>query len=443
MMIISQGSYPMFKKFALLIMCALSLTGVLSVQAQTTLQDVPLQAAGLWQNNLYVYGPLDTLSLITNEPGNFKNPVWHGNTLAYLQLDENYLGDLWVSVDMQAPVLLAADLDTLYPISFTSDGLLLYAMVNPNNNTNSGNDYLFDLFTIAPVSGAVPILIGSFGNEEMAIGCGGGSSLPTDWQRWEEVGFGGQSVVLQMTAYGILHSMDCVGERTGLLDLATGRDVELGQSFAIAALSPDGSMLAGRIGNRAATESAQLATIDLSNFTVQTYETADIPDQVAWSADGASLFYSTQQMLDTLIPVTDSEREALRNSGVIEPVSPSTVGFPTFSVGIRRFDLASGDDSIIYQGSEDVFSIGRMFGLADKDVLVFTQIPNLQAWITAIAAGQFNSNGDVNSRQEQIATVPVSVFALNLGTQQLTTINVGVNLYTPNIAAISPSMGSN
>jgi hypothetical protein len=92
---------------------------------------------------------------------------------------------------------------------------------------------------------------------------------------------------------------------------------------------------------------------------------------------------------------------------------------------------------MIYQGTDDAFSVGRMFALSDKDVLVFSQIPNLQAWIAAIASGQFDLNGAIDTRQEQIATVPVSVFALNLGTQQLTTINVGVSLYTPNLAAPS------
>jgi hypothetical protein len=102
-------------------------------------------------------------------------------------------------------------------------------------------------------------------------------------------------------------------------------------------------------------------------------------------------------------------------------------------VGIRRFNLASGEDTPIYQGGEDAFSIGRMFALADKDVLVFSQIPNLQDWIAALAAGRFERNGPINTLQEQIETVPVSIFSLNLGTQHLTKINVGVNLYTPNL----------
>jgi|GEM_PF-3875420 len=59
-------------------------------------------------------------------------------------------------------------------------------------------------------------------------------------------------------------------------------------------------------------------------------------------------------------------------------------GFPLCAVGIRRFNLASGEDTRIYQGGEDAFSIGRMFALADKDVLVFSQIPNLQDWIAAL-----------------------------------------------------------
>jgi hypothetical protein len=426
----------MLKKLVLSLALALNLTGCLPIPAHNSvsLEDVPLQAAGVWENNLYLYGPHDTLNLTSNltidEQGKIGNLVWRGNSLAYLLFDENYVGSLWISVDRQAPFLLVNALDTLYPVSFTPDGQLLYAMANPNTS-QSESAYMVDLFTIEPEIGSVPTFIGSFRNEEMGIGCGGGSSLPTDWQYWEEVGFGGQSLVLQMTGQGIVYSLDCVGERTGLLDLETGRDVELGENFGIATLSPDGTTLAGRIWDRTSGLPAQLVTVDLMSLEVQTYETVDLPDQVIWSADGASLFYSVHQMLDTMIPMTADEQAALRNLQASATDDPNG-GFPLFAVGIRRFNLASGDDTRIYQGGEDAFSIGHMFALADKDVLVFSQIPNLQDWIAAIAAGRFDPNGPTNTRQEQIETVPVSVFALNLRTQRVTAINSGVNLYVPN-----------
>ncbi len=336
-------------------------------------------------------------------------------------------------------------LDTLYPVSFTPDGQLLYTMANPNTSP-SGSPYVVDLFTIEPEIGVVPTFIGSFNNEEMGMGCGGGSSLPTDWQHWSEVGFGGQSLVLEMTDYGIVHSLDCVGEHTGLLDLETGRDVELGETFGIATLSPNGATLAGRFWNRTTGISAQLVTVDLMTLAVQTYATVDVPDQVTWSADGASLFYSVHQMLDTMIPMTADERAALRDLQVALPGSPPGAtddpngGFPLYTVGIRRFNLASGDDPRIYQGGEDAFSIGHMFALADKDVLIFSQIPNLQDWIAAITAGRFDLDGPTNTHPAQLETVPVSVFALNLHTQHVTAITVGVNLYTPNRIMVSSSL---
>ena len=440
----------MLKKLLLFLVIALNLTGCLPKPASNSvpLEDVPLQAAGVWENNLYVYGPHDTLNLTIDERGKISNLVWRGNSLAYMLFDENYVGSLWISVDMQPPFLLVNALDTLYPVNFTPDGQLLYAMANPNTS-RSESTYVVDLFTIAPEIGAVPTLIGSFRNDEMGMGCGGGSSLPTDWQHWAEVGFGGQSLVLQMTDQGIVHSLDCVGEHTGLLDLETGRDVELGENFAIATLSPDGTTLAGRIWNRTSGISAQLATVDLMTLEVQTYATVGVPDQVTWSADGASLFYSVHQMLDTMIPMTADERAALRDwQTALLGASPSATddpigGFPLFAVGIHRFNLASGDDMRIYQGGEDAFSIGRMVALADKDVLVFSQIPNLQDWIAALAAGRFDPNGPTNTHQEQIETVPVSVFALNLHTQRVTAINVDVNLYTPNRLVMPSSLPAN
>lgn len=413
----------MQKKFAVFITLLVSILASIMVNAQDTrtLEDIPLQAAGVWENNLYVYGALDALNITTNGRGNFMNIVWYDDILAYIQNDENYIPNLWVSLDYQEPFLLVNGLDSMYPISFTPDGQLLYAKTNPNNTQPNAN-YVIDLYTVEPEIGAVPTFIGSFGNDvRVGVGCGGGSPFPTDWQRYTEVGFGGQPLVLQMTDYGIVHSLDCAGVRTGVFNVETGKDVELGQSFAIAALSPDGTQLAGKEWNY---EAPQLAIADLETLTVQSFATPGIPDQVTWSKDGDSLFYSVFQMTQQDLPMTEAEQRL-----IYDVIGFENVAFRLYDASVHQYDPATGEDTLIYDAPNDVLSIGRMFALPDKHVLVFGQIPNLQGWIDAVLSDEINMS---STYLEQIATVPVSVFALNLDTQALTTINVGVNLYTPN-----------
>lgn len=417
----------MKKKFAVLITIMAVFCISIAVQAQDTraLEDIPLQAAGVWENNLYVYGPLDALNITTNGRGNIMNIVWDGDKLAYTQLDENYVRNLWVSLNYQEPFLLVNDLDSMYPASFTPDGQLLFAKTNPNNTQPNAN-YVIDLYTVKPEIGAVPTFIGSFGNDvPVGVGCGGGSPFPTDWQRYSEVGFGGQSLVLQMTDYGLVHSLDCAGVRTGLLNIETGEDVEIGQSFAIATLSPDGKYLAGKEWNY---EAPQLAIVDLETLNVQSFATPSIPDQVIWSADSSKLFYSVFQMTDQPIPMTEEEENL-----IYEAIGFDNVAFRLYDASIHQYDPVTGDDIVIYDAPEDVLSIGRMFALPDKNVLVFGQIPNMQGWIDAIVSGELDPFAPTDTYLEQIATVPITVFALNLDTQSLTTINVGVNLYTPSL----------
>ncbi len=88
----------MFKKLVLFLIIALNLTGCLPEPGPNSVsfQDVPLQAAGVWENNLYIYGPHDTLNLTPNltsdEQRKIRNLVWRGNSLAYMLFDENYVG---------------------------------------------------------------------------------------------------------------------------------------------------------------------------------------------------------------------------------------------------------------------------------------------------------------------------------------------------------------
>jgi hypothetical protein len=111
-----------------------------------------------------------------------------------------------------------------------------------------------------------------------------------------------------------------------------------------------------------------------------------------------------------------------------------TLGFPQYVVQVHNFSLKSNDDTTLYTGPENVAGIGRLFAIHPQ-TLVFSQIPNLEDWIDAIAAGRFDPSLPEDSSALQLETVPVSVLALDLATSELTTIVTHVSLFTPRLAS--------
>lgn len=412
----------MFRRFLSYLAISITLLSVLSVSAQAE-----MIGAGITDGDLYLYTPAEAIQLTQDGQGNFDHIAWYGNIVAFSRRDADGVQSLWISLDGQTPFVLVSDLDAFYPFSFTPEGNLLFAA-----NTVAVNDsqFMTDVLTIAPEAGAAPQLIGQIDSTIAMIGgCGGGSPLPTDWQYWNETGFGGRHHTLAQTPFGIVYTLDCIGGRTALYNLEMNATTQLGENFGNVNLSADKSYLVGTVFDSRTPEILkQLAVVDLATTEFRLIETEATPDQVVWSSDGDAIFYSIYEVLPESVPMTEVEQESL--TPFFGAGEGAFVGFPLHQVQIRRYDLLTNADEVIYTAPEDAASIGRLFAV-DEETLIFSQIPNLQGWIAAVTAGQIDLSSTENISDLQLARVPVKVLVLNLDTGAVSEVGAGINLFTP------------
>ncbi len=386
---------------------------LLVIVIETQAQDVGQPFAGISDGTLTLYG-VGANPIPVNNPANtgITSLVWSpdGSKLAYLLTDENYQTQLMVTGGSEPVRLDAGMIEGGFPVTFTDDGLILYVGSRALNGPDM-SDYHADVKRIAPEASAKPETLGNFA---MHIGCGGGSPLPGDWRYWEETGFGGNFLTLEMTDFGLLHSTRCEGVGLALLDLQTGEDKliapelaensEWMEGYSRAALSPDGTQVAALyIRYDEPMPIRTLAIIDLATLSITNIETADNPDQITWGSDG-TIFYSVISFkVNVVDALTDAEKEKLSET--------NTLDIPGNEVFIHRINPANSEAQVIYDGYG--YAIGRMAVTANGESLIFSQVANQDAWIKAIADGTLDVVLD-STGEAQRALVPVSLYQITL-----------------------------
>lgn len=385
---------------------------VIIIEAQA--QAVGQPFAAIENGTLTLYG-IDANPIAVNNPANnaITSLVWSpdGKKLAYLLSDADYVMHLMITDGGTPAALDAGDIEAGFPVTFTQDGSIIYigqgAVTGPDVS-----DYQAVVRRIAAEAGALPETLGSFA---MGIGCGGGSPLPGDWRYWDEAGFGGNYLTLEMTRFGLLHSTRCNGVGLALLDLETGDERLIGpgviapdgvlEGYSRAALSPDGTQVAALyIRYDEPLPRRTLTVIDLATLDVTEVPTADNPDQITWGSDG-TLFYSVVTFKTNVVDaLTDAEKDKLRET--------NTMNIPGNEVFIHHINPANGEAQVIYD--DYAYAIGRMAVTANGESLVFSQVANQDAWIKAIADGTLDVVQDFTG-DAQRALVPVPLYQLMLG----------------------------
>jgi hypothetical protein len=315
----------------------------------------------------------------------YSSLTWNadGSILAFMGHDAEYVPAL-VIIDRPTQTFTELVKPVYYgsPVSFTADGQILYAASSGEFVTTDGpGGEVMNVFTIAPTPSAAPIQIGSY---TLGVGCGGGSSLPADWAYWTE-SEGGPGIArptLALTPFGLLHSQNCTGVGTALLDLTTNTDTPLGSGLAWAVVSPDGSRVAG-IGYGSSWTDAATATlvmVDLATKAITIVGSAPDVTQVIWGSS-TSLIYSTRTDTGQAIPTTPDEQQKVGDAlGYMAPTA-----LPLFSVALHHLDLSTGTDTVVY--TAPAYAIGRMSVSSDGSMLLFSQVPNVDAMVAAILGG--------------------------------------------------------
>ncbi|MBL8162534.1 MAG: PD40 domain-containing protein [Anaerolineae bacterium] len=300
--------------------------------------------------------------------------------LAFIMRDENFVASIGVVDAASGAVTLlnTPSLESGYNLSWLADGRILFAAINPASNPSETPGMKVDLFALEPQAGAQPQLLGTY---DHGVGCGGGSNIPADWAYWSETaGFGGFFLTLAETPYGIVHSMDCGGSTVGLFDPATGITTQIASNYAKVIVSPDGERLAGVELNYTDRSASRLLVYSLATQEFTEVATAGEPNQMAWSADGQSLYYSVRTPGINLVDGLDTDQKAALN----QIFGFDVAEIPAYTTRIHQVTLANGEDVEFYSG--DTYAVGRMIEVGDA--LYFSIIPNIGEWLEQLLAGE-------------------------------------------------------
>jgi hypothetical protein len=409
-----------FPLFLVLILVALALPA----QAQDLAPIVPM--AVVREGSIYtdMYG--DFIVEVAAE-GTYKyydNLTWSpdGNTLAFTGWGLRGKTVLLIS-DRQGspPVPLASGLSSMLPFHFSDDGSrIIYASQTEEIVEMPAYGWpapMFHIYGVAPQAGAEPELLGKF---VFLVGCGGGSNYPSDWRYWDEAGFEANGLVFALTPYGVVHSILCNGYGLALSDPQTGEPVVLDNNFARGQVSPDRTQVLGILDGT-------LVLVDLATQTITPLLAAtDVPDQVAWGAPNTrDVFYSTRDVTDQSLVSSDADLQAIADS--LNYTSTDYLDLPVMHVTIHRFNLDTEIDTVIYEA--DAYAIGRMIPTPEGSALLFSQVPNMQAWVQAIL-----EEGSVSQdrAKELIQTV---LYYLDLSTGDLSWYGPEMNKASLNVTA--------
>lgn len=381
-----------------LLLLLLAAIGVM-VQAQEAGADVPLFAAV--ENGTVTTYPVDRETRDVISAFNIQDMVWNaeGILLAMIIRDENFQSSMVVydRTDDQVRFINQMPLAAGFGIGWTRDGRILAAVEN-HMVTVEAPGVQVDATAIDPMTSATEIL-GSF---YFGVGCGGGSPIPADWAYNAETdGFGGFFLTLADTPAGIVYSLNCGGVGIGIIDPTADETRVLDDTLSRVVIVPDGNRAAGIRTNMIDRSMGTLVLLDLNTGSAVDIATSGEPDQLAWSADGQAIYYSTRTMGENIITqLSDEQRDVITQDFGFEMTE-----LYAFSAGVHRVELVTGSDNEIFNAN--AYAVGRMSEV--NGALYVSLVPNMNEWLIAVGNGETSFMAD-NWRQY----VPVSVMRLAL-----------------------------
>jgi hypothetical protein len=295
-------------------------------------------------------------------------------------------------------------------LSWTPDGRILYMVDTgeffPGDQPQAG--LRTQIYAVAPQANATPELI--MDNVNFGVGCGGGSSIPMDMVYWQETDFGGSRGILAFTNFGIVHSAACVGDKASLSRPFSGETVVLGDgNMTRAVISPDRFTVAGIAQTNTETSMTRTLTlVNLETLEARAVTTTDMPDQLAYDAQG-NLYYSARVEIGNWLEAFTPEatlKIAAALGYVTDESQPGLEYLPRYETRIYRI-APDGTETLLYAG--DGYAIGRM--AISGTTLYFSQVDSGETWFNAVISGEvtFENNFDVFENY-----VSVDLFALAL-----------------------------
>jgi hypothetical protein len=187
-------------------------------------------------------------------------------------------------------------------------------------------------------------------------------------------GIGGNDNLLLWATNGTLYySLGCDGVGVGQVNGDDSGAKLIDKSLRRAKLSPDGAALLGITGDAGANK---LIRLSLSDGKLTELPTAAMPDQVAWSANGKSIFYSTATLKEAMVLDADDQKDRGQEVFGVWPFNA-----PINDVSLHSIDLTSGVDTKHY--STFAFGITDIAPAPDGSGALFTLIQDSSGFVQA------------------------------------------------------------
>jgi len=273
----------------------------------------------------------------------------------------------------RSPRRVATEIDPAFPPAWSPDGSRIAYVVPPSEDGAVAYE-----IRAAPVGGGEPEALGTF-----ALGgeCAPVSDDPADAAYFAEAGPGGHDPVLAWLPGDLfLVSTRCDGG-LGVLSLAENQVTELGADLIDGALAPDRARFAARTPEG-------VAILDFRTWERTNLGLGEGVGQVAWSADGATVYAALAQPADSL--TLDGAADRARGEEVF--------GFWPVTIHVNDLTLVAVDletrrERVLWQGQGR--GIGRIAPAPDGSGLLFALVPS-----GALVADVFRSGGDAFALRE-------------------------------------------
>jgi hypothetical protein len=392
--------------FALLLLCFM----VLPASAQDSLER-PI--AAITGGNVWLYA-LDGTGLKVSNGGAYHDPMWSpdGNTLAFLgtaSVDPTQQSIYMTDWTGKPPIELVTG-NIQFPVSFAPDGNLVYGLTIIPDATSDDASRTVEVYSVQPHAGASPTYLGTY---DFLVACGAAVDFdPSDDHYRDETGyFDSQGAVLAATPWGVVHSTSCL-ENNQMLVLGTDQQTAFGYFTFLPQDRRDVFMLGSDRFSR------------IHNGQVVTeYVTGRVVDRMGFGAPGSTdLYYTTRTLTENITLPEEIAQALIANNFYLL--------LRRYTVSIHRLSLATGIDTELY--TADAYGIGRLYGMADGSGLVFSQIPNPDAWVDALTDGDI-SRDDIAARNYKTDEYSqVELYYLDFGTGQARRVGTDMNSFVLN-----------
>ena len=210
---------------------------------------------------------------------------------------------------------------------------------------------------------------------------------PADQPYYVETGPNGQdNLLVWLSNDQFLISTNCISG-VGVLNAADGQILALGDDLHGGAISPDRTRLLTHAPNG-------LVILDLATGQrIELTETADAL-QVAWGANGQTIYYSTAEQISSITLDLPSDRA---RGQTVFGFWPVTTG--NYTVSLVQMDLTSGQKALLWQGQGR--GIGRIAPAPDTSGVLFSLVTSGERLVQAF------QNGDAPHLLREVQPGPV------------------------------------